>query len=285
MTCALSDNRRPDVRWQETLFEIGKERLASGLPLPDDDRVADYSYLLPLPAGRPLDALVIGGSWGILPARLAEWCRSVQVVSQNTEYTALLQQRILTGNNDGISVVKSSSLFPSAFGDERFDLVGYGGWSGSAQERISFRAFAAEAHRLLKRGGVFFCTIGNRWSLQRWLRKNVITEPFRLMTLFGYRMALRSAGFEAITAYGPLPRHDGIPLCFLPLGGLSDMQCFIDRVFPLFDMVSPESKRAYAIEYRLAKCAVKLGQLFHVTTLMKYFLSGFLLIAQKPERS
>ena len=94
---------------------------------------------------------------------------------------------------------------------------------------------------------------------------------------------LRAEGFGGVRFYTPLPQHEVVPLFYLPLDDSKSIAFFFRSIFPLLDTISSEAKKAYALEYALAKLVVQIALFCRLTWLARYFVPGFSIIAQKSE--
>jgi hypothetical protein len=59
------------------------------------------------------------------------------------------------------------------------------------------------------------------------------------------------------------------------------MRYFFSHVFPLFEMVSPEVKKQYGVQYVIAKLMVRLAVWLRFSPAAKFFFSGYLLVATR----
>lgn len=247
----LEDAKR--VGCEAALYELARKRIAEEKTLLEDPRVADWIYLTPL--ARNAKALVIGCGLGTLPLSLARVCKEVTVVDPDSRRIGFLNLRM---KEKGIRNVETICGTPDESLEESFDLVSLTDWS-----------LVGKMPPLLKEGGVLGLSVGNRL----WGRGD--------HTLSGYRRRLRKIGFSDLLIHAPLPYHDGIPLFYLPLGRRGAMNFFFEKIFPLAEMVSPETKKQYAIPYQLARIGVRIAKAFHLLPLAGNFVPGFLVLAKK----
>ena len=265
--------------WKKAFYEFSKAEIGSGGTVPEDQRIADWKYLLPL--NRDTRALVFGCGWGTVAVALSEICGTVGVIDSDCEKLSFLNGRKKQQRIDNLYpiYVKDRSGFP--FSESSFDLVSVGGHSWGVNQPVEVRDIVRDAHGLLKDGGTVYLSFRNRLAFQDLLKWGKSSAPFRLHTAYGYRRILQAEGFSEIQFYAPLPRYDGIPLFYLPLENSHALNFFLRNIFPLFEMVSPEVKRAYAMEYAVAKLGVRLTLLFRLATLAKIFVPGFNIVAKK----
>jgi len=114
------------------------------------------------------------------------------------------------------------------------------------------------------------------------LSKRFAGEPYTTYqySIYGYKKALQEVGFSEIKFYAPLPQYR-TPLFYIPLDNVNVLNYFFKNIFPLFNMVSPEVKRHYAFQYKVAKIGVKIALIFKLTWLAKFIAPGFSIIAKK----
>jgi hypothetical protein len=55
---------------------------------------------------------------------------------------------------------------------------------------------------------------------------------------------------------------------------------FFYNIFPLFEVVSQETKRVYGMQYTVAKIGVRLAKILRLTAMTKLFFPGFSVIAR-----
>ena len=185
---------------------------------------------------------------------------------------------------DNLFPVYVSGVLDLPFPEKCFDLVAMGDFQWDATRSIRFREIARRIHGLLKEGGRVYFSLGNRLAFQHLfgLVKDQTTLPSH--TIYGYRHILQEEDFSEIQFYAPLPHHDGVPLFYVPLEDNRALTFFFRNIFPLFEMVTPEVKRAYAFEYAIAKMGVRLALVLRLTGLTKIFVPGFSVLAKKAAR-
>lgn len=248
--------------WRIAAFERLRTSLRRGERPEEDARSADWKYLLPLQ--RTDHILVLGCGWGTVAANLAKDCGHVTAVDRDPMRIGHLNARIA---EDGLSNITAQCLPKGAswsLQTERYDgVVLHDTWDATcARSTGAFRCCLQQAHDALKEGGWIWCC-----GRQRFGRR-----PHKL---------LRAAGFEAVEQYAPLPRHEGIPMFYLPLDHRQPIEFFFRNIFPLFEMVSPEVKRTYAKQYVLAKCAARIARMLRLGFAIRWFVPGLCCMAKK----
>lgn len=270
-----------DQGWQTALYDFSISRVLQSLPVPEDQRIADWTYFAPLTDQS--SALIIGCGWGEVPITLSKRCHHVTAVDSLPERVDFLKVRQKQQRIDNLEVHLLTEDWTLPFPDASFDFVCVGPQPARSGAFLPFKKAAQRVYQLLKDDGAAFFSAGNRWSVAS-LHSRTQNGVLSRHTLFGYRSILKKCGFADIQAYAPLPYYDGIPLMNLPLDEPHAIRFFFRHIFPLFEMVSPESKKAYA-EYAAARFGVRLLRIFGLESISKYFLTGFSLRAQKPETS
>ena len=264
--------------WQSDLYEMAREQLRNGGALREDPRTADWLYFLPLNGSE--DALVLGIDWGMVPVLLARACRKVYAVDVDSGRLSFLESRLKEQGINNVELLFAQGFSGLPFKAASFDLV-VAGDSVSGFDAEPFRTRLAVARRLLRDGGRLCLHVGNRLGFQRVLKPGIQKGKHPWHTAFGYRRRLRKAGFGDIQGYAPLPYYNRIPLFYLPLGKRGTLSFFFRNVFPLFEAVSPEVKKAHALEYAVARSAVRVASICRLEALVKIFFSGFFFVSRK----
>ena len=265
--------------WDTAFYDYCKAQVASGGTVPEDPRVADWRYLLPL--NRDTRALVLGCGWGAVPIALAETCGTVFAADPAWEKIAFLNVRRRQQRIDNLYPVHVRDGLDLPFAGNYFDMVSVRGFQWRAAQSVRVRDVVRRVHGLLREGGIAYLSLGNRLGFQHLFRQGRNGSFMSLHTIYGYRRILQAEGFAGICFYAPLPHYEGIPLFYVPLEEAQALNFFFRNLFPLFEMVSPEVKQAHAFQYAVAKMGVRLALLFKLTSLTKGFFPGFSVIAKK----
>lgn len=248
------------MEWSEEFYQRTKElMLAGGVP-EEDQRTSDWVYLLPLENIRSV--LILGGGWGALASRLNRFCDKITIIETDREKVNSLLKRKKEQILDNVSIEYAN--FAGALPDikDEFDMVVL--HEAKWKHRISINKLLPWLKERLKENGYLCCFGGNK-------------------LYFNYRRLLNKYGFNSVSSFMPLPSHKGIPLFYLPLDNKKVMLYFFEKIFPLFEMASPETKKNYAFQYRLAKLAVKIGLFLKLEWLAKYFAPGYFFIARNKQ--
>lgn len=232
-------------------FDFLQEQLTQQGRLPEDVRSADWVNWVPLTLdGR---ALVLGGRGGSWLGALAGRCSRIDVVQNPSEIHH-----------------PEGSL----------DLVAMHPFYWNANPLLSFESIASSSWNLLKEGGAAYFGVPNRFDGRRFLSRPV-AAGMAGHSLVHYRRLLEDQGFRVAHVLIPLPNYDGTPLFLLPWESREAQAFFFESIFPLFESVSPEAKKNFAWEYRLAKVGVRLGRIFGLLGMVKFFVSGYGIVAVK----
>jgi hypothetical protein len=268
------DDGVKSMPWQEVLYDIMYEHVASGTPLPEDQRSADWRFFLP--QRRWKNALVIGGGWGAVPVALAEMCDRVVVLESDPEKVKMLARRgVNIGNLEPRELPPSWKLHRSAV---LYDLI-----SVSVDHPDGLAGVLRFVAGAINERGYLQVQLANRYGF-----RNVLGLQKSAKHEIGCRRIfklLHESGYRNVQVYCPLPRVSGVPLFYLPLEHRQSWRSFFQNIFPLFAAVSPEVKRNYRIEYAVAKFCVRLALVLRLEGLAKYIAPGFLVIAQRDPRA
>ncbi len=265
--------------WETALFDLNKEHLKRTGIIEEDQRCADWKYLLPLNSKG--DLLLLGCGWGAIPVALSEVCRSVYAVDTTWDKIRFLDIRRKQQGIENLFPVYGRCDSDIPFPDESFDVVAVNELHGNEKDPQPFRKAVQHFRHLLKERGVLYLSLYNSLSFQRLLRWGEKPVSSISHSIFGYKRILREEGFSKIRFYAPLPRQDGIPLFYVPLNSDQSLSFFFRNIFPLFETVSPEVKKAYGFQYTIAKVAVRLTLRLGLTSLTKIFVPGYSIIAEK----
>jgi SAM-dependent methyltransferase/uncharacterized protein YbaR (Trm112 family) len=268
--------------WATALYEYAKARIGRGGTTTEDQRTADWIYLMPLT--RETKVVVLGCGLGTVPIVLAKACGKVYAADSSWEKIAYLNVRKRQQGIENLFPVFVRGVSGLPFPGKCFDLVSVRQFQWGMKP-TGFENVAQYVHRLLKDGGTAHFSLGNRLAYQRLLRREKKDPSFPLHTIFSYRRMLRAAGFSEIQFYSPLPHHNGIPLFYLPLENKPALDFFFRNIFPLFEMVTPEVKLRYGLEYAVAKVGVRICLFLKLTRFAKVFSPGFCIIAEKAGRN
>lgn len=265
--------------WANAYFNHVRTLVAGGSVPVEDLRAADWMYLLSLNKG--LTALVLGCGEGVIPFALSEVCGQVYAVDQEANRLRFLRIRARQEGIENLYTVHANQITQLPFPEKHFDLIVFRDflWSEIAPGR--FENISSYLCRLLKENGVAYFNVSNRTGFQRLLGRERRSSWVSTHTLPGYRRILRATGFTDLEFYAPLPYYDGIPLFFVGLEHADSSDFFLRSLFPLFEAVSPEVKRKYAVEYRFAKVGASLALTFRLAGLVPFFVSGYGIIARR----
>lgn len=257
----------------------GSEKITSASDeyLFEDHRMCDWQFYLSLQSHA--DVLILGGGHGVVPLTFAETCRSVTVVDWDPAKIDRIRQRQEKQGVQNLRTLHLPNGLDLPFPDHAFDMVSFRDLRAVGVP-VSFRDLVLLAKRLLKPGGVAHFQIGNRWSPLRFFEKRKKGGYGNLHALSGCQNVLRREKFRDLQAFAPLPYFDGVPLFFVPIQESRAFSYFLRNSFPLFEMVSPETKKAYSLEYMLARWGVSLGNFLGLGRMARFLVSGYMILAR-----
>lgn len=266
--------------WEEIFFESCKESISRNDASPEDQRIADWRFLLPLSSLS--ESLIIGTGLGTVPIALTRMCQKVYAVDSSNKKISFLSLRKEQQSLNNLYPLCISDLGELSFPPQSFDLISIQPEREKdlTQERPLTQVIDF-LKRLLKPNGILHLTVPNSLSPNAVFRRMKSASHWTQQTYFYYRKILKEHGFSFVEVYAPLPHFDRTPLFYLPLNSPEIMNFFLNQVLPLIEMVSPESKRAYAKEYRLAKFGLSAVRRFKLARLIPYFVSGYCLLARR----
>ncbi|MBI2982474.1 MAG: class I SAM-dependent methyltransferase [Deltaproteobacteria bacterium] len=281
MTTEISDNEldrlllnTADHGCETAVYELAKGRVMQDKALLEDQRVADWIYMTSLDLNGK--ALTIGCGLGTLPISLSRTCQEVIAVDcerKKVEFLKLCIKQRGLANLEAIHVEDVSKL---SLAEAQFDLISLSG--PLPQKSGDLWPLVEKMHALLKEGGVLHLSLDNKWAFQNLLGLRWMSGGH---TLSGTERRLGKIGFDPLRFYAPLPHPDGIPLFYLPLKNSGAIHFFLENLFPLFEMVSPEARRRYALPYAISKIGVRAARALHLTSLAGHFVPGFTVLASK----
>ncbi len=265
--------------WGVAFYYYTKAQIEQGKTVLEDERMADWRYLLPAQTGNTV--LTLGAGWGTIPVALAENATAVHVVDRSPETIAFLRIRQRQQNLHQLHLIHADSWSHLNFERDAFDLIAVREFDWNGGHPMPFGEMLRRLYPLLKPGGTIQVTVGNRLAFQQLLGLERKHRSSPLHTLPGYRRILRTAQFTDIQVYAPLPHHQGIPMFYVPLDDTRAMQFFFSHLFPLFERVSAEARQAYRLQYAIARTMVRFSLMTRLTRLAPYFVPGFCIFARK----
>lgn len=262
--------------WDKALYEfVYKKSKFSKIPK-EDQRISDWKYLLP--AHRDRFTLVIGCGHSTVPIMLADISKKVFAVDSSWKNIMFLNIRKDQQKVKNIFPIYLQRGLSLPFARKSFDLISLNSNHWDKKRSASFYNYVLYLHSLLKPDGVLQLNLNNRLAASHILNPS---DKYSSYDIFTYQKIFRMVGFANIRYYAPLPYHNESPLFVVPLENTQSLIYFFRNLFPLFDMVSPEVKRSYALEYSIAKIGIRLMLFFRLAKLFKIFVPGFIIFARK----
>jgi hypothetical protein len=146
--------------------------------------------------------------------------------------------------------------------------------------RISWKtahdAVLAEVKRTLRAGGWILLGVSNGLGIARPHSQGTR----RVRTYWGYRRALREAGFSKIQFYASLPSHQE-PFFIFPVERRQPLNYFVKRTFAALHYRGKLEERGLGVAYQLALRLQKIAEQLRVIGFGRYFLPSYLIVARK----
>ena len=272
-----------------------------------DETRADFRFLLPL--SRKSVVLDIGSGWGLISTALARVCGLVVSLESVYERIRFSEIRMDQEGLNNIQLVQSDfSNLP--FPESTFDFIIMNGvmeWFGILEANVSPKKVQEKVlrniSRLLKKGGVIYIGIENRYGFRqilgardhsglrftslmprrianiylslrmrnRFYRVAANDKPsYRTYTysLKGYTKLLRDCGFNSLEVFYPFPSYNN-PTYLIPHSNNYSFAYFVENLlFP---------------RTMLGRSLKKVAKLFRGLNPQQYFASDFCLLARKKE--
>lgn len=263
--------------WQKAFFEYTLQKVKNQEKITEDQRSADWRFLTDF--NKQSTILLFGCGLGTIPVSLSQTAGKVFVADYNLSCLRFLdiRKREQGINNIFPLYVKNVQNFP--FKNKMFDtMVILQSTMYQNNKPLNFTDIVKTASRFLKDQGTLVLMTDNALSFTRLFDKK---EASPCQSIMGYKKKLNREGFLDIQFYAPLPGHGNVPMFYLPLFDRGSTNYFLKNVFTFFNMVSPEVKKNYAIEYAFAKIAVYAVKIVNLSWLMKYFVPSYTIIARR----
>lgn len=275
--------RAKDCGWNTALFGYYKDCFLSNECLNEDLRSTDFRFLLPV--NPSFKVLVIGCGWGAVPSCLADIFGQIFVVDTIMEKIEFLNIRIRQQNTRNVYPIFIRGIEFLPFNSQAFDIIVFNGFPWEFSSQPTFKKILKITSSYLKQGGSVYFRLTNKLDFRRILMRRKYSNIPSNHSYVGYKRIFKAEGYSQVEFYALLPFSDGIPLFYVPLNKTGPFKYFINNLFPLFEAVSPEVKRRYAMEYGMVKLAVKLASKLGLIPVGKFFLPGFCVVAKNGTSS
>lgn len=265
--------------WQAAAHEHMRALNPRAYRLAIDEYSAQLRFLLPLTPESCVLQLRCG--WGPVALNLATCTASVVTLDDRPARLRFVSARRRQMGAETLHTVCSSSSLPLPFATSAFDAVimletlEQVVTSDKANGKDAQVAVLSEVRRVLQPGGWLLLGVANRLGFAR-PRADV---PQRLQTYWGYRRALRDAGFQHPEFHAPLPSHRE-PFFILPLHRWRLLNHFVDGLFTAQDYRAKLEARGLGPAYRLAWAVWRVGRRLRLTGLARYVVPSYLILAQ-----
>ena len=246
--------------------------------------------------------LDLGCGGGGISIAFAEKCKHVTAVDLKEKNISLLKQRLQERRYKNVSLLRGNAL-NLPFKNMQFDKVIVNGllewvnWDREEAPAQSQGQLLAEVFRVLKKGGILYLGIENRWCLINFIRDPHMKIPFvtvlpqRIadwisiflasrpyqMPIHSYwklRQMLIEKGFAKVCIYAPLINYR-YPIVYLPLDKDDDS---MDKELKLGEI---GTKYREADLGKLLIIKLLYIKLIHKLSLGKLFTPGFVALAYK----
>lgn len=266
--------------WQVAAHDYMRTTNPRAYRLAVDEYSAQVRFLLALtPESRVLQ---MRSGWGAIALNLADCAGSVVALDDRPDMLRFLTTRRDQAAASSLEVVCSSPTAELPFPDGGFDSVvmfdtletvgaGQGASTHQNQQQV-----LAEVHRVLQSGGSLLLGVPNRLGFAR----AAVDKKQNPRAFWGYRDALRKAGFSNIRFYAPLPSHLE-PFFIIPLNRSSLFKHFVDWMFTAQDYRSKLEARGMGAAYHVAWSLWRTGRHLGVAGLAKYVVPSYLILSEK----
>ena len=258
-----------------------------------EENRADWRFVVPLT--KNFCVLDAGAGMGRISIPLARIAQRVVALDQSFLRMKFLKIRAEKEGLKNIEVYVGD-IFDQPFPDESFDLIVMNGlleWVGKTSRFEDPREAQKESlricRRLLKKGGVLYIGIENRFALSylrgldhsglyytsylpRWLA-NVYTKlragksyDTYTYTKSGYKKLLQEAGFSNFDFYLPYPGYN-LPRLMIPYGNLKALRYAIQSLMP-----------SVGLKRKIVRILARWSLALH---LYRYFFFSFGIVARK----
>ena len=266
--------------WQVAAHDRMRSLNPRAYRLAVDEYGGQLRVLLPLTPESSVLQLRCG--WGPVVLNLASFTSSVLAMDDEVAKLRFVAARRDEMGNGHLHTVCGSPSSNLPLSSETYDAVilldslEQASSSNGRDWRTAQQAMLSEVMRVLRIGGWLLLGAVNRLGLARSPDGSLPHSR----TFWGYRRALRIAGFQAIEFHAPLPSHKE-PFFILPLDQRRPLDLFIDQMFTAQDYRAKLEERGLGAAYRLAQAAWRAGRRLRISRLARYVVPSYLVLAQK----
>ncbi|GAC1560498.1 MAG: hypothetical protein NVS2B7_34940 [Herpetosiphon sp.] len=265
--------------WSTALYRHALAEAAAGRAPIEDERAADWQYLLPLEA--TWQVLVMGCGWGTIPIALARNVGHVVAMDRDAERIHYLDVRRRQQALGNVEARLAGTIGEAGVAKGSLHLVSVREFPQREGRVAAFGEVARDVYELLRPGGFVQFSLANRLTPMCLMRGDRERMGQPVHSLGGYRRLLRQAGFSEIEVYLPLPHHDKVPMFYVPWDDVQALQFFLRSLFPLFERVAPNVRQSYARQYALAQLGVQAAVRMRLARIARHVMPGFCIFARK----
>jgi SAM-dependent methyltransferase len=247
-----------------------------------DESRGQLRFLLPLAANDRVLQLRCG--WGSIAINLAGCSVSVVAIDDRLSRLRFVSARRKQMNIQGLHTLGANINRILPFTSRVFDAViildAYEeeGAYGNGKDCVSRENLLKETMRVLKPGGWLLLAGINRLGFAR--PKVYGREP--ILTYWGYRRLMQTAGFDNPQFHAPLPSHLE-PFYIIPLDNSYAFDHFTNCLFSSSQDESKLKDRGLGLRFRLASAMYHAARSLRLISLARFFVPSYLLVVQKKD--
>lgn len=264
--------------WNNAFFEFNKQLVNEGIPAIEDARSVDWQYLVDIK--KTSTVLLVGCNLGIAAVEIAKRCEKVYIAHSEFAAIHLLQIRSVQQNIDNLFPILIDDPCKLPFKNISFDLIVFANFI-IKKPLLSIKTLLKLFNQFLSKNGNVCLSLENKYSFQRLFRPLNNKTGMSIQSYSKYLSTISQCGFTGMESYAPLPHFNRIPLFYVPLKNNNALSYFVKYTFALFNVVTPETKRAYGIQFTIARIGISFISIFKLIGFIRHVVPGFFFIAQK----
>ena len=267
-----------NISWQESLLRKHTHKEKLNRQDFEDLRSADWQYYLPI--NNCGSALIFGSGLGVIPIALSKQYSNILVLDNNQKKIELLKKRIKSSSLTNVHTSLISSIKNLSLKDKSFDMVFWNA-NNTFDKSLNAKSIVSFVSQYVKDNGILCISLRNHYSLIDRIFSDSDLLDNNSIKLKQCKSILNNLSYHLICILCPLPHIKGIPLFYIPTDNNDCLNYFLRVLSVRFLGISPELKRFYKIEYALTKIVIMICNFFSLGSIIKYFLPGYMIIAEK----